>query len=577
MNSRKLLVFVATAAVVLAAYQVVASVDDAVSAGQAALQELAKNNTEIVKALDAALQAGDLEAAKEAYAKSRWAYEQIEVWAGGFEEIDCDIDCRPYAFDYGEALDGAFLQNFLAPGTHFKGFHKIEGLLYRDGDVGAAAEFSAGLMNSSADLETALADSSNFNGVQALSNAAGLAREVASKKISSEEETFSDLSILIFDNNFKGIRAVLEPFMDHLDNETAQELSDSLAAADASVDGMCKDYTDGTTCTPYSKVTTKQRAEIAAAANRLSNAIGDVATSLNLTEEGGEEDEGSDCVASAPAASYAGDSPEIQKGLQYFLSLMPDQLDAAKKLKEAISSGDVEASKKAYTASRPYYEQIEVLAGSFEDTDCSIDCRPYSFDEGEESEDFKGFHRLEHLIYRDELNNQTWAESAADELISLLETLEKQLGDSSLFNSEMNFDGMLGLSNEVVAKKISSEEETWSDLSVLIFDNNWKGIMSQARPFFDGAPDNGQQVEDAYANAQKCIASLYTNSTGEYTVYSEVPMSGDSDSRECIIQYGYALRDAIAGLANALNIYDECHPFHESAVYKYKHKAGLPA
>lgn len=30
-----------------------------------------------------------------------------------------------------------------------------------------------------------------------------LAMEVGAKKFSSEEETFSDLSILIFDNNFK--------------------------------------------------------------------------------------------------------------------------------------------------------------------------------------------------------------------------------------------------------------------------------------------------------------------------------------------------------------------------------------
>ena len=34
------------------------------------------------------------------------------------------------------------------------------------------------------------------------------------------------------------------------------------------------------------------------------------------------------------------------------------------------------------------------------------------------------------------------------------------------------------MATEVVSKKISSEEEMWSDLSMLIFYNNYKGIYS---------------------------------------------------------------------------------------------------
>ncbi len=36
---------------------------------------------------------------------------------------------------------------------------------------------------------------------------------------------------------------------------------------------------------------------------------------------------------------------------------------------------------------------------------------------------------------------------------------------------------------QVGAKKVASEEETWSKLSNLIFYNNWKGIYSQLLPF----------------------------------------------------------------------------------------------
>ncbi|CAM9395479.1 unnamed protein product, partial [Chrysoparadoxa australica] len=42
---------------------------------------------------------------------------------------------------------------------------------------------------------------------------------------------------------------------------------------------------------------------------------------------------------------------------------------------QVIETGDLAESRKAYAHSRAPYEQIEVLAGSFEDVDCNIDCR----------------------------------------------------------------------------------------------------------------------------------------------------------------------------------------------------------
>lgn len=45
------------------------------------------------------------------------------------------------------------------------------------------------------------------------------------------------------------------------------------------------------------------------------------------------------------------------------------------------------------------------------------------------------------------------------------------------------FDGVIGVLTEVPAKKISSEEETWSGKSLMIFYNNWLGAYSQLAPF----------------------------------------------------------------------------------------------
>ena len=48
-----------------------------------------------------------------------------------------------------------------------------------------------------------------------------------------------------------------------------------------------------------------------------------------------------------------------------------------------------------------------------------------------------------------------------------------------VFNPKNNFGGIIGLATEIVAKKISSEEEKYSDYSWMIFYNNYKGIYSQ--------------------------------------------------------------------------------------------------
>ncbi len=64
-----------------------------------------------------------------------------------------------------------------------------------------------------------------------------------------------------------------------------------------------------------------------------------------------------------------------------------------------------------------------------------------------------------------------------------LDTLQATLNSTNpqFFTAASAFDGLMSLASEVVSKKVSSEEETSSDLSQLIYYNNWKGIYSQVR------------------------------------------------------------------------------------------------
>ena len=559
-------------------------VDGAVDRAVEYLAGLSADNLRVIGALHEAVEAGDLDGAKEAYAKSRAFYERIEVAAGAFPDIDCDIDCRAYAFEFGEATDGVSSDDFSTPGSHFKGFHRIEALLYRDGDVDAARGFASELNSSATDLDAKLQDRSNFGAAQTLGNAGGLAEEIAAKKMSSEEETYSDLSIVIFANNFEGIRGVMEPFEALVAADVWAPVGSALTAGDGSVADLFSDIEDGTTYTPFSQVGFDQRWSIQKAAYDLAAGIAGIAEALDIDLT--EEEEEDICTPTADATAYPGNSSEVQGdgsgGVSYFQGLAEAMAPKVKELHERVEAGDLKGARAAYVLARPEYEQIEVLAGSFEDTDCSIDCRPDSFPDGENSPDFVGFHKVEHALFRN--NDPKDASAAAAGLVDLVATLQSELADPTRFDGVSSFEGMIGLSGEVVKKKIASEEEAWSGQTILIFDNNWDGILSQAKPFFAGADGDvksaGEAVESAVADAKACLSDYVSEGDGGakvYADYAEMPVSGKPGAdRECVVEKGYAVMGALVDLAKAVNVFDDCNPFHHGRSLTYRHRAGHP-
>merc|ERR1711924_43219 len=146
------------------------------------------------------------------------------------------------------------------------------------------------------------------------------------------------------------------------------------------------------------------------------------------------------------------------------------------------------------------------------------------------------------------------AEAPASGLVDLVAKLQSELADASLFDGVKSFEGMIGLSGEVVKKKIASEEEAWSGQTLLIFDNNWSGILSQATPFFASAGDAslGEAVESAVADAKACLSEYVSDGdAGEkvYADYSDMPVSGSPGAdRECVVEKGYAVMQALVDL-----------------------------
>ena len=255
------------------------------------------------------------------------------------------------------------------------------------------------------------------------------------------------------------------------------------------------------------------------------------------------------------AATTAGGkdyAAQVDEGLSYFRQRADDQLPLVEALLAAIKANDMERAREAYVASRPPYEEIEVLAANFEQTDSDIDARPYGFDEGETSEEFKGFHRIEGLVFRDE--DLRAALPYAEGLVESVRTLQEDLARRESFDAATHFEGMIGLANEIPSKKVSSEEETYSDQSLLIFRHNWEGIYSQFKPFAGEVERRDarvvDEVEAAYGEARGFVEPYFSAGTVAAKPYSSVNMG----ERARIVKIGYRLRDALSKAAETLEL-----------------------
>ncbi len=266
----------------------------------------------------------------------------------------------------------------------------------------------------------------------------------------------------------------------------------------------------------------------------------DVATNTNVPE------------ATTVAATSSNYTEEVQAGVKYFQKQAEEQLPLVEKLLEALKSGNLEAAKTAYVNSRPPYEQIEVLAGNFEQEDTDIDARPYAFEAGDSDEAFKGFHKIEAFIYRD--GDLTEAISYGEGLIASVKSLIGKLNDPDNFNAKDHFGGMIAVATEVPAKKISSEEETWSDQSLVIFKNNWIGIYSQYEPFAALVKEKdaslAQEVDSAYQACLKTVEPFFTKGQVAAKPYSSV----NAQQRGAIVEASYKFRDALIKARDILGI-----------------------
>lgn len=518
------------------------SLNDAKSAGLSHFRSECAIQQSLMPELLSALQAKDFSRSIVAYTAARPPYEQIETLAHVFPDLDAAIDARPYVYGTGE------------DDPNFAGFHLLERHIFRDQDLTASYEVGLALNESINALCDVLLDESKFTPADSWKGALALAIEVPAKKVASEEETWSDLSLMIFRNNFRGLWSQVEPyFKTELATEKAVMIAKGrykeVQAVLNKIDPKNDFFTNAGTARPYSTVTLPERKTIIDAAYKLYDAlvvVRDEVVPVVAEEEGDEEGE------EVPTLDTDKYKKETAAGVAYFAELCRDQERLLGPIDAAIAAGDLAAAQRAYEVARPPYEQIETMAPSFLVLDRKIDARPYALPLGERDPEWQGFHKLERELFRElDLSN---TKDTMTTLRGSIESLCTALEDEpERFSAEQTWEGLLALAFEVPAKKISSEEETWSDLSVMIFRENVKGVQALFEPFKPRMPaDVAAKVDRGFEMIKSFI--IYVVDIGnpwegtKFRKYSELKVWERKAFSDMFYEYGRALQEAYDSL-----------------------------
>lgn len=168
-----------------------------------------------------------------------------------------------------------------------------------------------------------------------------------------------------------------------------------------------------------------------------------------------------------------------------YASYVDDQITfllvPVQELAAAIKAGDLAAAQAAYIKARPFYERIEPVAESFPDLDPAIDLRIGDVEQGTE---WTGFHPIEQGLW--EKQSTDGLSALADGLVANVQTLQqeaKKLSDATAAGTAGGYqafeiaNGSATLLDEVLASKITGEEEAYSKIDLLDFEANVEGSL----------------------------------------------------------------------------------------------------
>jgi iron uptake system component EfeO len=167
-----------------------------------------------------AVKAGDVAGAKALYPAARIHWERIEPVAESFGDLDPLIDGR---------------EGDQEAGQDFTGFHRIEKALWVAGDVSDMGPYADQLLT---DVQQIVerANEVTLEPLQLANGAKALLDEIATGKITGEEERYSHTDLWDFAGNLEGSHKAIEtlrPYLEKNDADLLAELDERFAATEA--------------------------------------------------------------------------------------------------------------------------------------------------------------------------------------------------------------------------------------------------------------------------------------------------------------------------------------------------------
>jgi iron uptake system component EfeO len=169
-----------------------------------------------------AVKAGDKEKAKALYPVARTYWERIEPVAEIFGDLDPKIDGR---------------EEVTEEGMDFTGFHALEKDLWATGDISRSGPMADKLMADVKEI-VAKANEEELTPLQLANGAKELLDEVATGKITGEEDRYSHTDLWDFAANVEGSKAAiaaLRPVLQDRDPALVSELDKQFAAVEAAL------------------------------------------------------------------------------------------------------------------------------------------------------------------------------------------------------------------------------------------------------------------------------------------------------------------------------------------------------
>ncbi|WP_097933180.1 MULTISPECIES: iron uptake system protein EfeO [unclassified Streptomyces] len=245
--------------------------DAAVAAYRQYTLDQAEETLPKAKVFADAVKAGDVEVAKKAYAESRIGWERTEPVAESFGDIDPKVDLREDGLEEGQDLE-----------NDWTGWHRLERSLWQDKKITARDKELADLLIKDLTVWQKKVGTAEITPTSMANGAKELLDEVATGKVTGEEERYSHTDLVDFKANVEGAQKsyeLLKPVASKNDAALTGELDTRFAELNTLLDKYRADK-NSYVFTSYDKVGKAERKELSDGVNALAEPLSKLAAAV---------------------------------------------------------------------------------------------------------------------------------------------------------------------------------------------------------------------------------------------------------------------------------------------------------